>query len=469
MASILQTPRAWPKVTLARSTANGELLPFRKAERAGAWAAWRQVADREGPDTVIRQIGQAGLRGRGGAGYRAADKWRQCLAIDASQKYVVANGYEADPGTFTDRLLMERDPHSVIEGLAIAAYAVGATKAIVAVNAGYAKAIGHLRGAIAQAEEAGLIGVDALDGAVTLTVEVRPVQGAFLLGEETVLLRALEGKRGMPEQRPPYPVERGLFGKPTVVHNVETLATVPWIMTNGHAAFAAIGTAADGGSSGTKLVQLAGAVARPGVAEVPLGTPLGEIVERAGGGMRDKAKMKLAIVGGPLGGLLPADQLGIALDFDALRDAGATLGSGSIVLADDSACAVDLGRLLERFASDEACGKTIPCRIGLKRLVEIADRFASGHQRPQDRDLLVDLSEDVIASGLCNHERLAPDPLLSGLRYFAAEYDAHLNEGRCPAGVCAIAAVSRAPASGSKPGPTSGAKSKASSKEAARA
>jgi NADH-quinone oxidoreductase subunit F len=466
MASILKTPRSWPKVTLARSTANGELLPFAKAERVGAWAAWRQVADREAPDTVIRQVGQAGLRGRGGAGYRAAEKWRHCLAVDATQKYVVANGYEADPGTFTDRLLMERDPHSVIEGVAIAAYAVGATKAIVAVNAGYAKAIGHLRGAIAQAEEAGLIGVDALDGAVTLTVEVRPLQGAFLLGEETVLLRALEGKRGMPEQRPPFPAERGLFGKPTLVHNVETLATVPWIMANGHAAFGKIGSSA---SPGTKLVQLAGAVARPGVAEVPLGTPVGEIVERAGGGMRDGARMKLAIVGGPLGGLLPADQLGLALDFDALREAGATLGSGSIVVADDSACAVDLGRLLERFASDEACGKTIPCRIGLKRLVEIADRFATGHQRPQDRDLLVDLSEDVIASGLCNHERLAPDPLLSGLRYFAAEYDAHLNEGRCPAGVCTIAAISRAPASGSKPGARTKMKPKPSSKEAAPA
>ena len=439
MATLLQTPRSWPKVTLGRVTADGELLPFPRAEKAGAWAAWRQVVDRESPDTVIRLIGQAGLRGRGGAGFRAADKWWRCQATESSQRYVVANGFEADPGTFTDRLLMERDPHAVIEGVAIAAYAVGATKAIVAVNAGYARAIERLRGAIAQAEEAGLVGIDAMDGGLTLEIEVRPVQGAFLLGEETVLLRALEGKRGMPEQRPPYPAERGLFGKPTLVHNVETLATVPWIVTNGPAAFAAIGTARGrekAGSPGTKLVQLAGAVARPGVAEVPLGTTLGEIVERAGGGMRDGVKLKLAIVGGPLGGLLPADRMDLTLDFESLREAGATLGSGSIVVADESACAVDLGRLLERFASDEACGKTIPCRIGLKRLVEIADRFAAGHHRPQDRELLVDLSNDVIASGLCNHERLAPDPLLSGLRYFAAEYDAHIHEGRCPAGVC---------------------------------
>ena len=433
MATILRTPRSWPRVTLGRETANGALLPFARAERVGAWAAWRQVADREAPETLVRLMKQAGLRGRGGAGFPAAEKWFQCQVMEASQKYVVVNGYEADPGTFTDRLLMERDPHGVIEGTAIAAYAVGATKAIVAVNAGYARAIERLSGAIAQAEEAGVIGIDALEGAITLQIEVRPVQGAFLLGEETVLLRALEGKRGMPEQRPPYPAERGLFDKPTLVHNIETVATIPWIVTNGAAAFAAIGAK---GSSGTKLVQLAGAVANPGVAEVPLGTSLGDIVERAGGGMRGDATMKLAIVGGPLGGLLPAERMDLPFDFDALRDAGATLGSGSLVVADDSACAVDLGRLLERFASDEACGKTIPCRIGLKRLTEIADRFAAGHQRPQDRDLMVDLSRDVIASGLCNHERLAPDPLLSGLRYFAAEYDAHLNEGRCPAGVC---------------------------------
>jgi NADH:ubiquinone oxidoreductase subunit F (NADH-binding) len=433
MPDILRTPRSWPRVTLGRETANGTLLPFARAERAGAWAAWRQIADREAPETMVRLVEQSGLRGRGGAGFPAARKWRQCQVMEATQKYVVVNGYEADPGTFSDRLLMERDPHAVIEGAAIAAYAVGATKAIVAVNAGYARAIERLRGAIAQAEEAGLIGIDALDGAITLAVEVRPVQGAFLLGEETVLLRALEGKRGMPEQRPPYPAERGLFDKPTLVHNVETIATIPWIVTNGAAAFAGIGTKS---SPGTKLVQLAGAVARPGVAEVPLGTPLGAIVERAGGGMRATAKLKLAIVGGPLGGLLPAERMDLPFDFDALREAGATLGSGSVVVADDSACSVDLGRLLERFASDEACGKSIPCRIGLKRLVEIADRFAAGHQRPQDRDLLVDLSADVIGSGLCNHERLAPDPLLTGLRYFASEYDAHLDEGRCPAGVC---------------------------------
>jgi NADH:ubiquinone oxidoreductase subunit F (NADH-binding) len=242
----------------------------------------------------------------------------------------------------------------------------------------------------------------------------------------------------MPDQRPPYPAEKGLFGKPTLVHNVETLATLPWIVTNGADAFRDIGSKE---SPGTKLVQLAGAVARPGVAEVPLGTKLGDVVEKVGGGMRDGAAMKLAIVGGPLGGLLPADAMNVPVEFGGLTAAGATLGSGSIVVADPSACAVDLGRLLERYASDEACGKSIPCRIGLKRLVEIADRFAEGHHRPQDRDLLVDLSSDVIGSALCNHERLAPDPLLSGLRYFAAEYEAHLVEGRCPAGVCDLASV----------------------------
>ena len=434
MATMLKTPRSWPKVTLGRSTANGALLPFAEAEKAGAWRAWRSVADVEAPESLVQMVERSGLRGRGGAGYPAARKWWQLAAnLEATQKYVVANGYEADPGTFADRLLMERDPHAVVEGVALAAYAVGASKAFIAVNAGYAAAIERLRGAIAQAEEAGLIGAEAIGGALILDIEVRPVQGAFLLGEETVLLKALEGKRGMPEQRPPYPVEKGLFGKPTLVHNVETLATVPWIVANGAEAFAKIGSKA---GPGTKLVQLAGAVTRPGVAEVPLGTTLGDLVEKVGGGVRDGATIKLAIVGGPLGGLLPASALDTPLEFGSLTDAGATLGSGSIVVADTSACAVDLGRLLGRYASDEACGKTIPCRIGLKRIVEIADRFAEGHHRPQDRDLLVDLSSDVIESGLCNHERLAPDPLLSGLRYFAEEYEAHLVDGRCPAGVC---------------------------------
>jgi NADH-quinone oxidoreductase subunit F len=441
-ATILKTPRSWPKVTLGRETANGTLLSFADAEKAGAWRAWRATADVEAPETLVDVIRRSGLRGRGGAGFVAARKWRQVWeAFDAPQKYVVANGYEADPGTFADRLLMERDPHAVVEGVALAAYAVGATKAIIAVNAGYAAAIERLRGAIAQAEEAGLIGTDAVGGAITLHVEVRPVQGAFLLGEETVLLKALEGKRGMPEQRPPYPAEKGLLGKPTLVHNVETLATLPWIVSNGADAFAGIGAKE---SPGTKLIQLAGAVARPGVAEVPVGTKLGDVIEKVGGGTRDGATLKLAIVGGPLGGLLPRDALDVRVDFGALTAAGATLGSGSIVLADESACAVDLGRLLERYASDEACGKSIPCRIGLKRLVEIADRFGQGHQRPQDRDLLIDLSSDVIESGLCNHERLAPDPLLSGLRYFADEYEAHLVHGRCPAGVCDLARVASA-------------------------
>lgn len=443
MVTILRTPRSWASVTLARTTADGTLLPFAKAQKKGAWAAWRSLADREPPEAAVRLIARSGLRGRGGAGYPAAEKWRRCADEESATKYVVVNGYEADPGTFTDRLLMERDPHAVVEGAVIAAYAVGAGTVVLAVNAGYASAIDRLRGAIAQAEEAGLVGTEALDGAVSITVEVRPVQGAFLVGEETALLRALEGRRAMPEQRPPYPTGRGLNGKPTLVHNVETVATVPWIVANGPAAFAEIG--ADG-TAGTKLVQLAGAVARPGIAEVPFGTPLGDIVDRAGGGARKGATLKLAIVGGPLGGLLPRSAMDVPFTFDALRAAGATVGSGSIVAADTAACVVDLGRLLARYTSEEACGKTIPCRIGLKRLVEIADRFATGRQRPQDRGLLVDLAEDVEGSGLCNHERLAPDPLLSGLRYFADEYEAHLVEGRCPAGVCRIGTLGARPA-----------------------
>ena len=339
---------------------------------------------------------------------------------------------------------METDPHAVVEGAALAAWAIGATKAIVAVKADYRHAATRLRTAVAGAEAAGYLGTGALDGLVDLHVEVRELQGAYLLGEETALLHALEGKRGMPDQRPPYPATSGLFGRPTLVHNVETLATLPWIVANGAKAFAAIGST---GNSGTKLVQLAGAVAHPGVAEVPLGVTLGELLEQVGGGAAGRGGLKAILVGGPAGGLLPPASLDLRLEFEALAGAGAIMGSGSIVAADTTACVVDLGRTLARYCAEEACGKSIPCRIGLRRLVEIADRFVDGHGRPTDPQLLADLASDVIDSGLCNHERRAPNPLLTGMRYFGEEYDAHIREGRCPAGVCRPVAVAAVTAS----------------------
>jgi NADH:ubiquinone oxidoreductase subunit F (NADH-binding) len=267
----------------------------------------------------------------------------------------------------------------------------------------------------------------------SVTITVRPVQGAYMLGEETVLLKALEGKRGQPEQRPPHPAERGLFDRPTVVQNVQTLAAVPWILVNGAEAFAAIGSKA---SPGTILVQVRGPEG-DGVAEVPLGTPLRAIVELAGGAKN----LKALLVGGPSGGLLPADLLDTPYEFDALREVGAHVGSGSIVAADQRACVVDLARLLTRFCADEACGKTIPCRIGTRRISEIGDRIATGVPKPTDLQLLTDLSADIVGSALCDHERLATLPYASGMRYFRGELDEHILRSSCPAGVCRPIAV----------------------------
>jgi NADH-quinone oxidoreductase subunit F len=389
-----------------------------------------------GPNGTIATIASARLRGRGGAGFSTAEKWRLAAATEAPRRYVVANGYGADPASFTDRALLEAEPYAVIEGLAIAAFAVGAREAIIAVRAEDAAAVARLEAAVSAAEEAGFVGPDVMGSRTELTVTVRGVQGAYMLGEETVLLKALEGRRGQPEQRPPHPAERGLFGMPTVVQNVQTLAAVPWIVVNGAAKFAAIGSRT---SPGTILVQVRGAD-RSGVAEVPIGTPLREIVALAGTAGAGR-KLKAVLVGGPSGGILPPDLLDTPYEFDALRAVGAHVGSGSVVVADNRACTVDLGRLLTSFCATEACGKSIPCRIGTRRLVEIAERVTTGRPRPTDLQLLVDLSADIVDSGLCDHERLATLPLSSGMRYFRSELDDHILRSSCPAGVCRPIAV----------------------------
>jgi NADH:ubiquinone oxidoreductase subunit F (NADH-binding) len=343
----------------------------------------------------------------------------------------VANGYGADPAAGTDRFLMEADPFSVVEGAAIAAFASGATEAIIAVRSEATEAIRCLEAAIAAAEDAGFLGFDVLGSGHDLNVSVRGVHGAYMLGEETVLLKALEGKRGQPEQRPPYPAERGLHGMPTVVSNVQTLAAVPWIVRHGAAAFEATGRP---GNAGTILVRLR-TPGGSGIVEVPLGTPLREVVA-LGGKLPKGRSIKAVLIGGPSGGLLPPELLDTPYDFESLRAAGAHVGSGSLVVADDRACVVDLARLLTRFCAGEACGKTIPCRIGTRRLVEIADRVAEGRPRPTDPTLLADLSADIVASALCDHERLTTLPLASGMRYFRSELDEHLLHSSCPAGVC---------------------------------
>jgi NADH:ubiquinone oxidoreductase subunit F (NADH-binding) len=443
VATILKTPSAWPQVMLDRKAAaqswDDPAAALDAAVERGAFEGLKRCVHELGPAGTIATIAASGLRGRGGAGFPTAEKWRVAARTEASRRYVVANGYGADPSVATDRTLLESNPFAVVEGVAIAAFSIGASEAFIAVRAEAAEVIRRLEGAIGAAEDAGFIGPSVLGSGRGVAITVRPVQGAYMLGEETVLLKALEGKRGQPEQRPPHPAEQGLFERPTVVQNVQTLAAVPWILVNGAGAFAAIGSKA---SPGTILVQVRGP-GGDGVAEVPLGTPLRDIVELAGGAK----KLKAVLVGGPSGGLLPADLLDTPYEFDALRAAGAHVGSGSIVAADERACVVDLARLLTRFCADEACGKTIPCRIGTRRISEIGDRIATGLPRPTDLQLLADLSADVVASGLCDHERLATLPYASGMRYFRSELDEHILRSSCPAGVCRPIAVAAGAAS----------------------
>jgi NADH:ubiquinone oxidoreductase subunit F (NADH-binding) len=427
---LLSGARDWPAVLLARAEVDPE-AGIAAAEAAGAWEAYRSAVATLTPDAVISMVSESGLRGRGGAGFPTGSKWRDCASQPVRQRYVVANGFEADPGAQIDATLMERDPHALVEGVAIAAWAVRAEAAIIAVRASAGTAAARLRRAIAEAEARGYIGPEAAQTGRPLRIEVRELSGSFVVGEETVLLRALEDRRAQPDQRPPFPSQQGLWGKPTVVNNVKTLAAVPWIVQHGAGAYASLGTAE---TPGTTLVQLGGVVRKPGIVEVPLGISLREILDGPGGFVH--GKLKAVLMGGPSGGFLPPESLDTPLTYGALSAAGALAGSGTLLALDDGTCIVDLATLLTRYLADQACGKTIPCRIGTRRLAELGSGFCSGRARPTDADLLRDLAADVQAAALCGLEAGAPDPLLTGMRYFAAEFEDHIVRGRCPAGVC---------------------------------
>jgi NADH:ubiquinone oxidoreductase subunit F (NADH-binding) len=430
--AILRGPAEWPSVLLARAGAYDPEGSLADAERAGAWTAWKRAVTSQSPASIVAMVSSADLRGRGGAGYPTGDKWRTVAAQESDRRYVVANGYEADPGAQLDRTLMETDPHAVLEGVAIAAFAVGAREAFIAVKATYASAVRRLRAAIRSAEEAGYIGQDSLGAGFDLHIELRELQGAFVLGEETALLRSIEGKRPQPDQRPPYPATRGLWDKPTVVNNVETLAAVPWIVANGGTAYAKLGM---NGHAGTTLVQLGGALESIGVAEVPLGITLRDLLRGVTGGV-PRGRLKALFVGGPSGGFLPPQALDTQLTPGSLGEMGAIMGSGSILAVDGATCLVDLATLMTRFMGDEACGKTIPCRIGTRRLYEIGERYVTGRTRPTDPQLMADLCSDIRDGALCGHEITATNPLLTGMRYFRDEFEAHILRGECPAGVC---------------------------------
>jgi NADH-quinone oxidoreductase subunit F len=430
VSAILTSPKDWPSILLARAGA-ADPTDLEAALKTGAFDGLRRAVRELGPEGTIHEIEASGLRGRGGAGHLTAKKWRTAAETPARQRYVVANGYGADPSASTDRTLLETDPYAVIEGAAIAAFAIGAEDVFISVRATATEAVRRLEAAVDAATARNFIGDDALGSGRRIEVSVRTVQGAYMLGEETVLLKALDGKRGQPEQRPPHPAERGFRNAPTVVQNVQTLASVPWILVHRAKAFKAIGLS---DAPGTILVDVRGHE-RSGVAEVPLGTPLERVVELGGKAGKGRS-LKAVVVGGPTGGILPPSELSTPYTFADLRAVGAHVGSGSVIVVDDRACVVDLARLLTRFSADEACGKTIPCRIGLRRIAEIGERLSAGTSRGGDLDLLADLSADIVGSGLCDHERLATLPMMSGLRYFRSELDAHLLRGECPAGVC---------------------------------
>ena len=398
--------------------------------KAGGYAGLRRAVEKLGPEATIDEVAAAGLRGRGGGGYPTADKWRAARAASGDSKVVVANLIGADPTALGDRALAEGNPHLLLEGLLVAAFATGASDAIIAVRRDWTVAIERLRAAIAEAEAAHLAGYLVLGTDFSCVVRVWEGAVALVAGEETALLAALAGDRGMPVIRPPYPTERGLGGAPTTVQNGETLAHAAWIASHGAKKFRAIGSKE---APGTKLVTVYGRVAQPGLVEVALGTPLSEIVALAGGGT---GTTKAVFVGGPGGGALSADQLGTRYDYEPLHAAGAGIGLGQVLVADTDTCMVDSARFFLDYSAREACGKAVPCRIGTKRLVETLDRILAASPRPNDLLLLRELSRKMTDTALCHLEARAPGPMLTTLDRFPDEYRAHAERGECLAGAC---------------------------------
>lgn len=385
------------------------------------------------PEKAIAAITDSGLRGRGGAGFSTGRKWSIARAQSGKPKYVICNGDEGDPGAFMDRLVLEADPHRVIEGLTIAAYAIGAAAGYFYIRAEYPLAVRSIRSAILQAQARGYSGQRVLGSEFSFRLEVREGAGAFVCGEETALILSLEGQRGMPKLRPPYPAERGFHGQPTLINNVETLACVPWILRHGPESFAALGTET---SKGTKVFSLAGKINRGGLIEVPMGITIREIVEDIGGGIKNGRRFKAVQIGGPSGGCIPARMADTPVDYDALARTGAIMGSGGLVVLDERDCMVDMARFFLKFTQAESCGKCTFCRIGTKRMLEILERLCDGTGRPDDLEKLETLADYVSRASLCGLGQTAPNPVTTTLRYFREEYEAHLHEKRCPAGRC---------------------------------
>jgi len=385
------------------------------------------------PQGVIYEITRSGLRGRGGAGFPTGQKWGLVARSHSTPKYIVANLDEGDPGVFANRTLAEADPHAIIEGMLIAAYAVGAEKGYIYIRAEYPLAIQTLQKAIAQARGMSLLGDNVLETGFKFDLELRFGAGAFVAGEETAILASVEGRRAMPRPRPPYPANSGLWGKPTLIQNVETLANIPMIIQNGGEWFSKIGTSR---CSGTKCFSLTGQINNPGLIEVPMGITLREVVFEIGGGIQDNRAFKAVLVGGPSGGCLPETLLDLPIDYDSLTKAGAIMGSGGIVVIDDKSCMVDTAKFFTDFCVEESCGKCVPCRAGLVKVKEIFEGITTGTGKPEDIAALDKAGNYIKEASLCGLGQTAPNPVLTTLRYFRDEYMEHINETKCRAGVC---------------------------------
>lgn len=387
------------------------------------------------PDDVIQIILDSGLRGRGGGGFPTGKKWQLArnLVKDADQKYVCCNADEGDPGAFMDRSVLEGDPHVVIEAMAIAGYAIGATQGYIYIRAEYPIAVQRLQIAINQAREYGLLGKNIFDSGFDFDLDIRLGAGAFVCGEETALMTSIEGNRGEPRPRPPFPAESGLFKKPTVLNNVETYANIPQIILNGADWFASMGTEK---SKGTKVFALGGKIHNTGLVEVPMGTTLREVIYEIGGGIPNGKAFKAAQTGGPSGGCIPAEHLDIPIDYDNLIAIGSMMGSGGLIVMDEDNCMVDIAKFFLQFTVDESCGKCTPCRIGTKRLYEMLEKITSGNATMEDLDKMEKLCYYIKNNSLCGLGQTAPNPVLSTLRYFKNEYIAHVKDKKCPAGVC---------------------------------
>ncbi|MGO9378039.1 MAG: NADH-quinone oxidoreductase subunit NuoF [Dissulfurispiraceae bacterium] len=399
----------------------------------GGYKASEKVLKTMSPVEVTDEITRAGLRGRGGAGFPTGVKWETCRKVPSSQKYIICNADEGDPGAFMDRAVLEGNPHAVIEGMLIGAYSIGADKGYVYVRAEYPLAVERLSQAIKEATARGLLGTNIMNTGFNFSIKLKLGAGAFVCGEETALIASIEGQRGMPRPKPPFPVFCGLWGKPTVINNVETLANIAYIITKGAGWYSSYGTEK---SKGTKVFALTGKVKNTGLIEVPMGITLREIIYDIGGGIEGGKALKAVQTGGPSGGCIPASMLDINVDYESLAKVGSIVGSGGMIVLDEDNCMVNIAKYFLAFTQLESCGKCVPCRIGTKRLLEILERITKGHGKEGDLELLEGLSRDIKSASLCGLGQTAPNPVLSTLNYFRDEYEAHIRHKKCPARVC---------------------------------